>query len=78
MKRKTPLLLFVFVVLFENMEVSEGVYFQKGVIENKGKDFATAGREWKPFAKQGNAAAQYFLGNMYLDLFYFLGAPDSA
>jgi TPR repeat protein len=28
-------------------------------------DYATAKRIWQPLAEQGNAAAQYSLGNMY-------------
>ena len=28
-------------------------------------DYATALREWRPLAKQGNANAQFFLGVMY-------------
>ena len=28
-------------------------------------DYATALREWRPLAEQGNAEAQYNLGNMY-------------
>ena len=30
------------------------------IVENQ-----AGAREWKPFAKRGNAAAQYFLGNMF-------------
>ena len=41
--------------------------FQKGLTAAQSGDFATALREWKPLAKQGNASAQYFLGLMYED-----------
>ena len=39
--------------------------FQKGADATKKGDFATALREWKPLAKQGNAHAQFNLGLMY-------------
>ncbi len=39
--------------------------FQKGVTAYNKKDYATALREWKPLAKQGNFSAQYLLGVMY-------------
>jgi TPR repeat protein len=39
--------------------------FQKGLTAAQSGDFATALREWKPLAKQGNASAQFNLGIMY-------------
>ena len=39
--------------------------FQKGYAAYQRYDYATALREWKPLAKQGNAPAQYNLGFMY-------------
>ena len=39
--------------------------FQKGLEAAQRGDFATALREWKPLAEQGNASAQYNLGWMY-------------
>ena len=36
--------------------------FQKGLIAAQNGDFATALREWKPLAEQGDADAQYSLG----------------
>jgi uncharacterized protein len=39
--------------------------FQKGVTAYKSGDYATALREWRPLAKQGNLSAQYLLGVMY-------------
>ena len=39
--------------------------FQKGLTAAQSGDYATALREWKPLAEQGNAAAQYNLGLMY-------------
>ena len=37
----------------------------KGVAAYKKGDHTAALREWKPLAFQGNAKAQFFLGNMY-------------
>jgi TPR repeat protein len=39
--------------------------FQKGVAAAQSGDFATALREWKPLAEQGDAVAQKNLGHMY-------------
>jgi TPR repeat protein len=39
--------------------------FQKGVAAYESGDYATALREWKPLAEQGNADAQVHLGGMY-------------
>ncbi len=39
--------------------------FQKGVAAAQSGDFATALREWKPLAEQGDAFAQSTLGSMY-------------
>ena len=39
--------------------------FQKGLDAHDRGDYATALREWKPFAEQGDADAQYNLGAMY-------------
>jgi TPR repeat protein len=39
--------------------------FQKGLTAAQSGDFATALREWKPLAEQGNAVAQTLLGVMY-------------
>ena len=39
--------------------------FQKGVDAYDRRDYATALREWKPLAEQGNADAQFALGDMY-------------
>ena len=39
--------------------------FQKGVDAYDRRDYATALREWKPLAEQGNADAQFNLGLMY-------------
>ena len=39
--------------------------FQKGLTAAQSGDFATALREWKPLAEQGNVDAQFNLGWMY-------------
>ena len=39
--------------------------FQKGYVAYQRGDYATALREWRPLAEQGNADAQYNLGVMY-------------
>lgn len=39
--------------------------FQAGMDANNREDYATALREWRPLAEQGNALAQYNLGLLY-------------
>ena len=39
--------------------------FDEGVAAYDRGDYATALEEWRPIAEQGNADAQYNLGNMY-------------
>ena len=39
--------------------------FDKGLAAYKKEDYATAFQEFKPFAEQGHAAAQYNLGQLY-------------
>ena len=39
--------------------------YGEGMAAYKNGDYATALKEWKPLAAQGNAAAQTFLGTMY-------------
>ena len=51
------------VVLFGSVGCSNNL--QKGVSAYISGDYATALREWKPLAEQGNADAQYSLGLMY-------------
>ena len=41
--------------------------FEKGWTAYQSGDYATALREWTPLAKQGNADAQFYLGNLYRD-----------
>ena len=47
--------------------------FDEGVAAYNRGDFATAIREWRPLAEQGNAKAQYNLGLMY---HYGQGVPQ--
>ncbi len=42
-----------------------GAGFDEGMAAHERGDYATALREWRPLAKQGNAKAQYNLGIMY-------------
>ena len=39
--------------------------FNEGLAALSRNDYATALREWRPLAEQGDAAAQYKLGDMY-------------
>ena len=41
--------------------------FAAGVSAYEKKDYTTAAREWEPLAKDGDAAAQFNLGLLYLD-----------
>ena len=52
-------------VLLGSAGVSWSADFQKGLTAAQSGDFATALREWTPFAEQGIADAQYNLGQMY-------------
>ena len=45
--------------------LSWGADFGKGVTAYHSDDFEIALREWTPFAEQGDAIAQYNLGQMY-------------
>ena len=54
-----------FVLLLLSSTEGWSADFQKGVTAYNKKDYATALREWKPLAKQGNFSAQYLLGVMY-------------
>ena len=45
---------------------SWGADFDKGLAAVKRGDFATAFKEWKPLAEQGNADACYHLSIMYI------------
>ena len=65
--KKFFLMLGVTVLLCLSASVVWSADFQKGLAAAQKGDFATALREWKPFAELGNAVAQYNLGLMYLN-----------
>ena len=52
-------------ILLGSVGVSASADLQKGVVAFMSGDYATALREWKPLAEQGNADAQTYLGVMY-------------
>jgi TPR repeat protein len=52
-------------VLLGSMGVSASAVFQKRMTAAQSGDYATALREWKPLAEQGDASAQTLLGAMY-------------
>ena len=65
MRRLTAILCLTLAVLLGSAGVSESADLQKGWDAYKNKDYATALREWKPLAEQGNADAQNNLGVIY-------------
>ncbi len=67
MKRLTAAICLTIAVLFAHAGISWSADFQKGLAAAKSGDFATALREWKPLAEQGNADAQSLLGAMYAE-----------
>jgi len=52
-------------LLLANGSIAYAQDFKKGSEAYKKKDFATALREWRPLAAQGDADAQYNLGLIY-------------
>ena len=65
MKNLTAILCLTLAVLLGSVGNSESADFQKGVTAYESGNYATALREWKPLAEQGNAYAQFALGEMY-------------
>ena len=65
MKRLTATLCLTIAVLLGSLGVSWGSDWEKGYDAYKSGDYATALREWTPLAEQGDAYAQYNLGQMY-------------
>ena len=65
MRNLTATLCLTLAVLLGSTGVSWSADFQKGVAAYKSGDYATALREWKPLAEQGDATAQSNLGLMY-------------
>ena len=58
MKRLTAILCLTIAVLLGSVGVSWSGDFEEGLAAAQSGDFATALREWTPFAKQGDADAQ--------------------
>ena len=65
MRKLTATLCLIIAVLLGSTGMSASADFQKGLTAYKRGDFATALREWKPLAEQGNVNAQFNLGFMY-------------
>ena len=65
MKNLTATICLAFALLLGSSGVSWSQDFQKGVTAAQSGDFATALREWTPFAKQGDADVQFRLGLMH-------------
>ena len=65
MRRLTAILCLTLAVLLVSTGVSWGADFQKGLDAHNKRDYATALREWTPFAEQGDAIAQFIVGDMY-------------
>ena len=60
MKRVTA-----FAVLLVFLATPAWAGLDEGIAAYKRFDYATAVREWRPLAEQGDAVAQYYLGNLY-------------
>jgi TPR repeat protein len=67
MKRTLATLRLTLAVLLGSAGMSWSADYQKGLTAARSGDYATALREWKPFAEQGVADAQSNLGAMYAD-----------
>ncbi len=65
MKKLTVTICLTLAVLLGGVGTSWGADFDKGLAAAQSGDFATALREWRPLAEQGDADAQYNLGVMY-------------
>ena len=65
MRKLTATLCLTLTILLGSAGMSASADFQKGLTAYKSGDFATALREWKPLAEQGNVNAQFNLGFMY-------------
>ncbi len=65
MKRILPVLCLTIAVFLGSVGVSWGADLQKGYAAYQSGDYATALREWKPLAEQGNTRARFYLGVMY-------------
>jgi len=65
MKNLTRIICLTLVVLLGSTGTSWGADYQKGLAAYQSGDFATALREFRPLAEQGDADAQSYLGFMY-------------
>ena len=65
MRKLTTILCLTLAVLLGSAGEGWSADLQKGWDAYKNKDYATALREWKPLAEQGNADAQNNLGVIY-------------
>ena len=62
------LLMLIFSMLLGNSVVVLAADLYKGLKASRAGDFETALTEWTPLAEQGDADAQFLLGNMYYDV----------
>ena len=67
MRKLTATICLTLTILLGSMGVSASADFQKGLAAYQSGDYATALRNWKPFAEQENANAQSNIGAMYYD-----------
>jgi len=65
MRNLTAIFCLTLVILLGSIGNSESADFQEGMWAYSMKDYATAFRELKPLAEQGNPTAQYYVGAMY-------------
>ena len=65
MKTTFKALMIAVTILVTSVTVSLAQDYQKALAAYNKGDYATALREWKPFAEQGDAIAQVLLGSMY-------------
>ena len=65
MRHLTTFICLTLALLLGSMGISWSADFQKGFDAADKGDFATALKEWKPLAEQGDADAQFNLGWMY-------------
>jgi TPR repeat protein len=65
MRKLVAKLCLTIAVLLGSAGLGASADFQKGAAAYQIGDYATALHEWTPLAKQGDAVAQYILGQMY-------------
>ena len=64
MKNVTRTICLTLALLLGSVGTGCGPDFDKGLAATQSGDFATALREWRPLAEQGDADAQYMVGYM--------------